>query len=130
MRWIRRWNETDSGCPALVGRRAPSFSAGLWQITHSSVVRRWPPWRARRSWQTLHWLIATDCRRGVIVPVMATLLTGLMAASRIVVAEPIGVAQIETFGLPSLRTSVTVRVMSAVTVQVPLASAGTAFVKV
>src|SRR5437868_2955765 len=101
MRWIRRWNETDSTAPALAGRRAPSFSAGLWQITHSSVVWRWPPCRARRSWQTLHWLIATDCRRGVIVPVMATLLTGFMAASRIVVAVLIGVDQMEMSFFPS-----------------------------
>src|ERR1043165_6198674 len=109
MRWIRRWNDTDSTGPALAGRRAPSFSAGLWQITHSSVVWRWAPGRASLAWQTLHCAIATDCRRGVTGPLMATFLIGFIAASRIVVASVIGEPQILTFWLPSLRTSVTVR---------------------
>src|ERR1044071_2948013 len=109
MRWIRRWNDTDSGVPALVGRRAPAVSTGLWQIAHSSVVWRGPPWSASLSWQTLHWLMATDWRRGVSVPVTATLAIGFMAASRIDVASLLGVDQIFTFSLPSLRTRFAVR---------------------
>src|SRR5436305_11492174 len=104
MRWIRRWKETDSTAPALAGRRAPSLSAGLGQITHSSVVWRWPPCRASVSWQTLHWLIATDCRRGVIVPLTTMFLIGFMAASRIEVASLIGEDQILTFSFLSART--------------------------
>src|SRR5882757_5194808 len=103
MRWINRWNEIDSGCPAAAGRWATSLLVGLWQITHSSVDIRCPPWRPRTSWQLLHCAVVTDVRRGVTaVPVTAKYLIGLNAGSRTVVSA-----------VPLLCLMATLRVMSA-----------------
>src|SRR5436305_13498074 len=87
MRWIMRWNEIDSGAPAASGRRARWSLVGLWQITHSSVVRRWPPCRLMpASWHALQLAVVTEVRRGVTAPVTATYLIGFIAASRSVVS--------------------------------------------
>src|SRR5581483_2688224 len=119
MRCTRRWSEIDSGWPALAGRRAASFPVGLWQMTHSWVVFRCPPWSDRESWHLLQFARATEVRRGVTDPVRATYLIGLTVDSWTAMSA-----------LPSARFSVAVRRMSTETTQVPLAPDGIAFVKV
>ena len=66
--WIIRLKSTDSGGAASGGRRDESFSLGLWQITHSCVLSRWPPWSASRPWHWLQLARSTTVRRGSGVP--------------------------------------------------------------
>src|ERR1035437_228809 len=123
MRWFSRLKAPDSALPSDAGRRAPSVWFGLWQITHSSIAIRCPPWENKlgsRSWHLLQFASATSVRRGLTVPpVTATYLIGLNAPSWYVAGPAAGAG-----------FSVTVRRHSMAKVQVPDASAGIAFVKV
>src|ERR1043165_1227918 len=120
MRCTMRAKETDSGWPALAGRRAVSLSFGLWQITHSSIALRWPPCSERLSWHWLHCAIVTEVRRGVAVPpVIEAYLIGLTVDSCSAMSAP-----------PSPRFNVALRRMSALIVHVPVASGGMALVNV
>src|SRR5689334_18729847 len=53
-----------SEASVVVGRRAPSFSLGLWQSTHCSIWLRFSPWSERNAWHWLHFATATTVRRG------------------------------------------------------------------
>ena len=52
-----RWNETDSFGSAVAA------AIGLWQITHSWVFWREPPWSPRATWHWLQRAMSTDARR-------------------------------------------------------------------
>src|ERR1700682_110037 len=110
----------DSGAPALAGRRSSSPLVGLWQTTHSSVLRRWPPWRRSESWQTLHCARVTTVRRATTAePSTEAYFTGLIVDSLPVM-----------LGLPSARPREEGRSMSTVALHVPAASVGRAVLNV